>query len=553
MAEILGVVSGLYTAGQALHSFAQQIHRWRRLSDRLFDIREGLEFAKLTLDSWQKRYDINGYRPDVHMRILFGKEGNERILATLGTIKIITKTINSDISRVRDLALKVQPARPYYEDSRDIADEERVRECLRRIQRNNTWSRKLVLSVLGKADDLEMRLERLHRKLTMLERFADYFLEKEHPDVFSEINRLPGRRVIIKVGDGRMDAMQKKILDARAAQKDAQLLHRASSLDNRIHIGISVPKIHPRDFAFLLSLRARTHEVLVQPKKIKAFNDPHRVSKDFEAAISALVKKTHSDCFLMPSLSTSAGFQISRPATNLLSDLEYKDSLSTIIRNQSANLSSQWLYSQDQSAIASGIAQGCFRLIGSQWLSFLDCANVRWRRTNDGRWTSMLTAVPGPPSTTRALERCYIANRQRRNERDLSKHIHIFRIGIVLAELALRSPISYIDFDSAANTTRLYVKDGEEVGANEIAAQVELKSNIFLGNMVFFCLNVLQDDRAMAEGSIEGSYFQEVIKQAEELDRFIGADRRRGGLSPGVSPVGSGANTPRSAGGQYRY
>ena len=71
--------------------------------------------------------------------------------------------------------------------------------------------------------------------------------------------------------------------------------------------------------------------------------------------------------------------------------------------------------------------------------------------------------------------------------------------------------------------------------------------------MVFFCLNALQDDRAMAEGSIEGSYFQEVIKQAEELDRFIGADRKRGGLNPGVSPVGSGANTPRSAGGQYRY
>ncbi|RAR07243.1 hypothetical protein DDE82_002863 [Stemphylium lycopersici] len=553
MAEILGVISGLYTAGQALHKFAQQIHRWRRLSDRLFDIREGLEFAKLTLDSWQCRYDINGYRPDVHMRILFGKEGNERILATLGTIKIITKTINSDVSRIRGLTLKVQSVRPYYEDSRDTADEERVRECLRRIQRNNTWSRKFVLSVLGKADDLEMRLERLHRKLTMLERFADYFLEKEHPDVFSEIKRLPGRRVIIKVGDGRMDAMQKKILDARAAQKDAQLLHRASSQDNRIHIGISVPKIHPRDFAFLLSLRAHTHEVLVQPKKIKSFNDPHRVSKNFEAAISALVKKTHNDCFLMPSLSTSAGFQISRPATNLLSDLEYKDSLSTIIRNQSANLSSQWLYSQDQSAIASGIAQGCFRLIGSQWLSFLDCANVRWRRTNDGRWTSMLTAVPGPSSTTRALERCYIANRQRRNERDLSKHIHIFRIGIVLAELALRSPISYIDFDSATNTTRLYVKDGEEVGANEIAAQVELKSNIFLGNMVFFCLNVLQDDRAMSEGNIEGGYFQEVIKQAEELDRFIGADRRRGDLSLGVSPVGSGANTPRSAGCGYRY
>ena len=78
-----------------------------------------------------------------------------------------------------------------------------------------------------------------------------------------------------------------------------------------------------------------------------------------------------------------------------------------------------------------------------------------------------------------------------------------------------------------------------------------MRSNVFLGNMVFFCLNVLQDNQAMADKSVEGSYYKDVFKQAEELDRLIKADRRRGGLSS--SPLGSGVTTPRSTAGSYVY
>jgi hypothetical protein len=550
MAEVLGIITGLYTAGQALQSFANQIHRWKRLSERLFDIKEGLEFAELSLDSWQDKFGIQAHRPDLHLRILFGKEGQERIMATLASIHSINRTIRNDIRRVRGIPLKVPSVSSGHDDIDSTANEELVKECLWKIQRNTSWSRKFILSVLGKAEDLEMRIERLHHKLTILERFSDLYLAKEHPDVYSEIKRLPGRRVIIKVGDGRMDAIQKKVLDALAARKDAELLHRASGYD-RVHIGLSVPQISKQDFAFLLNLNGRTHEVLAAPKTVKAVNDPSRVPKNFATAVSAVINKTHDPCYMMPSAAISIGFHISKPPANLLSELEHKDALSTIIRGQNTYLGSQILYSQDQCAVASGIAQGCFRLIGSQWLSFLDCANVRWRRTKDGKWISMLTAIPGPLSKTRTLDRCHTANSQRRDNRELSKHIHIFRIGLVLAELALKSPISYIDFDATTYTTRLYVNDGEEVDANEIASQVELRSNVFLGNMVFFCLNVLQDGHAMADRNVEGSYFQDVVKQAEELDRLIKADRRRGGLSP--SPLGSGVTTPRSAGGSYVY
>lgn len=553
MAEVLATISNLYTAVKALHTFALQIEQWKLLSERLFDIEEGLEFARISLDSWQYKYDIQIHRPNIYTRILFGKEGHERVTATIGTINIITGNVKSDISRIRGLALKVEQGRTYYGENQDIGHEERVKECLRKIQRKSTWSRRFFLSVLGKSYDLEMRLKRLNQKLATLERLSDFYLEKEHVDIFSEIERLPGRHLIIRAGDRRSDTIESQLLDVVRAQKDAERLHRCSALSHRLHIGISVPRVHRRDFAFLLSMHGTSHEVLVQPVTIKAVHDPSMVANDLATALSTLASKTQDSCYMVPTLSTSAGFIVKNPPTNLLCDLEYKEPLSSTIRDQNVYLGSQKLYSQDQNAIAIGVAQGCFRLIGSQWLSFLDCSNIRWRRTKDGKWISMLTAAPGQSLTTRTLEKCYKSNRERRDSRDLSKHIQIFRIGLVLAEMALKAPFSHIDFDTATYTTKLYINDGEEVSAHEIASQVDMKSNILLGNMVFFCLNVLQDNNAMAERSIEGSYFQHVHKQAEELERILGSDGRRGGLSPGSSPMGSGSNTPRSAASAYVY
>ncbi|KAL1800239.1 hypothetical protein ACET3X_000581 [Alternaria dauci] len=511
MAGVIRVISGLYAAVEALHTFALQVKPWKLLSERLFDINEGLEFAKLSLDSWQRKYDIQAHRSDIYISILFGKEGHERIKAIVGTINVIAGSIESDVSQIRDVALKIEYRHASYGEHQGIGNEERVKECLRKIQGNSTWSRRFFLSVLAKTYDLEMRLKRLNQKLTMLERCSDFYLEKEHADVFSEIERLPGRHMIITAGDGR------------------------------------------RDFAFLLSMDGTNHEVLAQPVTIKAVHDPCMVANDLATAVSTLAKDVQDSCYMVPTLSTSAGFIVKNPPTSLLSDLEYKEPLSSTISDQNVYLGSQKLYSQDQNAIATGVAQGCFRLIGSQWLSFLDCSNIRWRRTKDGKWVSMLTAAPGQSSTTRILERCYKANRERRDSRDLSKHIQIFRIGLVLAEIALKAPLYYIDFDTATYTTKLYINDGEEVSAHEVASQVEMKSNIFLGNMVFFCLSVLQDDNTMDERSIEGGYFHNVIKQAEELENILGSDRRRGGLGLGSSPMGSGSNTPRSAGGVYVY
>jgi hypothetical protein len=144
----------------------------------------------------------------------------------------------------------------------------------------------------------------------------------------------------------------------------------------------------------------------------------------------------------------------------------------------------------------------------------------------------MLTAVPGNASTTRTLEQCYTSNRMGRGNRDLTKHIQIFRIGLVLCELALKSPISYVDFDPSSNSVKLFINNDEEIDAADLAGMVDREHNKLLGNIVFYCLNVLQDKDKMKDKSIEADYFREVVKDAKELDGLLQKDSRRGDKSP---------------------
>jgi hypothetical protein len=532
MAEVLGIITGLITAGQALESFAHQLRAWKRLADRLFDIREGLDVAELALESWKRKFQIEERHRRVYMEVLFGKRGFERIQATLGSIALVTRVVRGDINKIIGRALQVQTRKTPHDENDSDFDELLVKDCLHRIRQNTTWSRKFALSVFGRADELEKRLERLDRKISVLERFSDYYLEREHPDIFAEMKRLGGRRVILKVGDGGTDGLGKHFKNSLAARDDAQLLHRASGKGNRIHIGLSVPQIGDRDFDFLLDLDGKTDEFLLRPVKIKALNDSPRVKSDFKAIVPALRNNPKVEHYVLPSAANSNGFRIKIPVTAQLVDLEHKDSLATIIKNHDTYLGSQILYQQDQSAIASGIAQGALRLIGSQWMDFLDCSNIRWRRTKDGQWTSMLTAVPGNASTTRTLEQCYTSNRMGRGNRDLTKHIQIFRIGLVLCELALKSPISYVDFDPSSNSVKLFINNDEEIDAADLAGMVDREHNKLLGNIVFYCLNVLQDKDKMKDKSIEADYFREVVKDAKELDGLLQKDSRRGDKSP---------------------
>ncbi|KAF2198983.1 hypothetical protein GQ43DRAFT_335070, partial [Delitschia confertaspora ATCC 74209] len=534
MAEILPILGAIATSANILNSFAGQVQNWRLLSDRLFDIQEGLDAAELTLEMWRRKFDVQDRRPVIYMHVLFGRLGWERIQQTLGSIRITSRAIKSDIDGIVGRAKRYRPPLTPQEQLNADYDVHLVHECIRRIERNTSWTRKFKYSVLGKADELQIALERLDKKLTVLERLSDGYLEREHPEIFHDMQRLPGRRLILRVGDARLDSIQHNLLQALSSRRDAELLHRASGQGNRLHIGISVPQMYKRDFAFLLSIQGRTQEVLVQPVKFKSVTDRSRLQPNISSAVPALLRNPQELCYMLPpSAPLTAGFQVSIPPSNLLLDLEYKDPLSTFLTTQTHYIGQQILYPQDQVAIACGIVKGCFRLLESQWLQFMDCRNIRWRRSAGGNWTIMMAAIPGDAAITRTLDQVINAGlARRRDQRNLTKHTQIFRIGLLLVELALKTPITYIDWEPLTGGVRIFIVElgNDALDATDLAAEVETRTNVLYANIVYFCLSVLQDRELMGEKEreIEGSYYREALGQATELEGLVRRDRRRG-------------------------
>jgi hypothetical protein len=125
----------------------------------------------------------------------------------------------------------------------------------------------------------------------------------------------------------------------------------------------------------------------------------------------------------------------------------------------------------------------------------------------------------------------------------------------VIAELCLKKKTTYVEFDMRANNVSIYMDDEygvtREVSANDIAAEVDLVCNPYLGDMVFFCLSALQDKKRLNDKDIQGDYFSAVVQNAEDLDRLIKAPRKRGGRAAGSSSGSSAGGSPRSAGRVY--
>jgi hypothetical protein len=138
-----------------LESFAQQTRKWKLLSDRLFDLREGLEDIDFALARWKHRYQVEERHRRIYMEVLFGKQGCERITNTLGSIRIITRDIQEEINKLVGRALQVRFLKAPLDGNDNNFDEILVKDCLHRIRQNTSWSQKFALSVLGKADDLE--------------------------------------------------------------------------------------------------------------------------------------------------------------------------------------------------------------------------------------------------------------------------------------------------------------------------------------------------------------------------------------------------------------
>jgi len=553
MTDIEDTLHGLSSAGRTLGDFAGQLGNWDPIAGRLNDASDGLEAAKLSLDVWRKKFDVRKGRQDRYLPALFGGQGSAYIDTTLENIHTVTEAISEDVNRITHSTLEL--CRGLTEASPASYQKHGIQDHLIHIRKSSKRSRNFMYSILRLTEPLEGHLHHLHHNLTVLERLSDYYLESRHPNRLLTITRLPGRRTILTDSDPRHSTIQQK-LDGNSARRDASLLYRATDRYTTTHIGISVPMTHRRDFAFLVQSGAENEvtDILVCPIRI---NNPSIESELFHSVLSTAMPflRERRKCYILPSATSRIAFELSVPPSTLLSSLRYKFPLSQQTRSYNtytktttggSSLSAvQQMYPQDQTALICAIAKGCWRLIGTRWLDHLCATNVRSRRSQDGRWTCMLSALPSSTSPIRAFDH-WVANTPTSISSQFVDQIqHIFRIGLVLAEIALQLPVLSSSFTPTQShhqfpILKIYIEseDGEEVelDVHGVVAEVERRTNVLVGNIVFACLNILCENSIEAsERTVEGMYYRDVLTTVGLLEEL----RSDTSESANVSMVGT--------------
>ena len=467
------------------------------------------------------------------MHVLFGETGWERIGRALQSIQSISRKVE----RVEEdmLACAIRYGRGASQLSTTY-DDDTIIASLHRISRKPARSQKFLYAGLKRGEELEWLVRRLCHKLSVLERLSDLYLEAEHPDLFSPIRRLPGRRNLSLENDEKSESVvEDKVADAESARKDAELLYKASlhapSYKNRlrdeegeaegeigiesIHIGIHVPTLRRRSFAFLLSPVDDTpQDLLTHPVKIKSGNLPSTFSTALPYLLSAPPDvQERSETYILPSSHHTSGFHLSISPTPLLSSLQFKDSISTILTSRVPALSQQVLYPRDQLALACGITAGSFQLLRTPWAERIGSTSVRWARTAEGGVSIMLDAAPTSSTRPRAA--------------DLRRQI--FNIGILVAEIALKTPLVVQSSSHHDDDVRIFLAgpDGSKtpVDTVELAAEVECMTNVLAGNIVFFCLTALKERRS--DDAVDKMYCREVLGLVDELEEVMKKDEKR--------------------------
>jgi hypothetical protein len=353
-----------------------------------------------------------------------------------------------------------------------------------------------------------------------LQRISETESERERPDIFGPLNDLPRRKK-------RLNLEWPKVAEGYLLQGDARSLHDAYVAGDRLkyNIGLSVPdsetspsrysqgrKLDP-NFQFLLQNGNRSWEILAKPV---GFREEQRkwLKPSLSSTLPSFTGNSYVENLLPPLAPINNGYRLNSVPAGWLAELAPVETLEKLLKRSRDSLNPVRLPLQDRTAIAISIVEGCFRLLGSEWLENLDVANIQGKKSRDGSWMTMLSGEQGDRSIARTLEALKDEGRRARGNRNLSVHCQIFRLGLIVTELILRVPISYIDKDPTTSGARIWIKDlsDEPFDALELASRVDAETNNrLLGNILQFCLMSMQDKAVIRDDAVADKFYRKAL------------------------------------------
>lgn len=518
--EVVPIFQAVRAGGDVLSQFIDVARRYLDLPMQVSDIRHSIRGCEHALKSWEKRWGVAERRPTAYYEMFWGRNGWEEIRDCLGSIRQICRRVNEEIDGLVECATVHNKTRFRPEVYAKRLDETLVQESVKRISKRMGRWRRFRKALINQAVELEDQIRRFEKELRALRRMSNGNAETMHGEKFLKIRHLRGKEFILRLTGQDLSSYQK-------ARKDAELLHEASQSSRAVasHIGFTVlnqsnrglrespprrraepqaPVPNPdADFQLLIDDHGVWSEVLIHP--VRFSGNPTR--SEFCSSLSETLSKClgpRSECYLLPpSSSFDEGFIVRKANNARLGDLESR-------RDLHAQLGVHG--ERDKMLIASTLAEGCYRLLGTPWLDYLDGRNIRTMPVASDSWAALLKACPGDSRTTEILAR--MAHTFRRGNHGLTHHCHIYRLGLLLIEIGLGQPITYVVYQRTIGVKVVLSWTGsdESLNANSVAAEVENEMGQKYGDVVYFCLSVLQDHNLLNERDFDQNFAIQVLE-----------------------------------------
>jgi hypothetical protein len=483
--EVIGILEAVKSGIEVLGWFANLVGRYRGFPDALLDIHESFKACEYKLEMWKTRWGVRNGRPMVYFEVFWGKNGWQEIRMCLGGILKIARQIKEATNELIDCVSKYDrnPSRrgqrqdQYHSNNRynGQMDEQLLRNTVSKIgTRLGRWNR-FKKALTNKAEDLENQVRRFDKKLRNLRRICDGNLNREHPDVFRH-----------KHGKALLRITDKSENSCRTVRDDAKLLYEARMAGREIGCRLSfyaenavAPNTRQagKDFQMKLKDGSWSRNVQIHPVRFTGSTNSRLYQRSLSGALTELRQTNFAASHLLPpSSSYEQGFTV-----RMIADRP------TIRQFPNRPLDASFGFGRRSKAlVARTIAQGCYRLLGSPWLDSLDVQNIQiWVDGNS--WAGALDVQAGDRRVNEALER--MVTNFRRGDRSLEQHCHIYRLGLILAGIALGVRLTHVVFERNKGLS-VVLERGIKMDAAALATEVETEMDVAYADAVDFCLSV---------------------------------------------------------------
>lgn len=505
MADPLAIYGAIATSIDLLTKIYQAVRRYLDLPDAMVTAKSRMLSAIQAFENWQARFKIeSGQRPGLFYQAVWGPSGYKQVVEIWTRLKMTSDQVSGQIDSLIVNIMGYDRRQGYGRHFQN-----HLQNQVEQSHRSHfTWKR-LVGALVDRAGKVDEGIASFNTDLIALQRvsysriYKMYGVDMERGGSFDKLftTGLLHRRARIhaeSLHDAFLVTRPTTYLALEALemspQESARVLNLQSSRNRNRSKARDLDK--QKDFQFLLQKDARTIPVWLRPVTYTGRPD---FCKSFKEIIEEVERE--GSCNLMtPGPAKQKTFRVREY------DESYLKSFHTVLPLRQHL---RFMWPRNKAQVAYAIACGFYRVVGSPWGNYFECANIHAKPITTNEWTVALHAQAGDPRLAETLAKSQMIHHK--PGQNLEYHCQVYRLGVILAEIALERPADYPGLSLIKYSPLLMTDMRGPRDAAQVAFDVVSIMGHWYGNAVYFCLSLFEKPDEINQEELDRDFEQEVL------------------------------------------